>query len=108
MKNVQVVDGGANSVFELYAVVDDVFNLMFPNGNDVAFLEDIERVFLERGDERLWQDVYANRLDKRSVQGIHGTLHLTGSPCDPRFFPTRKEEEVLHHLPREEPGLPAS
>jgi hypothetical protein len=106
MKNIQVVDGGANSLFEVYAVPDEIFSLMFPNGSDVAFLEDVDRVFTEHGNQRLWQDVYANRLEKRSVQGIHGTLHLTGSPCDPRFFPTRRENEVLSNIPREGPSLP--
>lgn len=106
MKNVQVVDGGANSLFEIYAVPDEIFNLMFPNGSDVAFLEDVDRVFAQHGNQSLWQDVYATRLEKRSVRGVHGTLHLTGSPCDPHFFPTRREKEVLHHIPREGPGLP--
>jgi hypothetical protein len=32
-----------NCVYDIFAVADDDFGLIFPSGTDVAFIEDIER-----------------------------------------------------------------
>jgi len=88
MKNVQIIDGAMNSLFEIYAIPDDVFVRLFPSGADVAFAED----FAES--DSLWAGFYKHRVDKKSVRGIDGTLHLTKKAEVACFFPTRKEAEV--------------
>ena len=88
MKHVQIIDGALNSIFEVYAVPDQVFARLFPDGADVAFADDFPE------DDPVWQGFYANPLDKKTVLGIHGTLHLQGWTEVSRFFPTRKEGEV--------------
>lgn len=96
MKNVQIIDGARNSTYEIYQVPDDLFDLMFPNGTDIAFLDDAEKRFEEMGmDDSVWEAVYRNRVDKRRVVGIHGTLHLPGSVVSKEYFPTLKEAEVI-------------
>ncbi len=44
MKNIQIIEGSKNSVFEIYEVSNNIFAKVFPNGTDVAFLEDVEHV----------------------------------------------------------------
>jgi hypothetical protein len=88
MKNVQVIDGAINSVFEIYAIPDDVFVRLFPNGTDVAFAEDFS------DNDSVWTDFYKHRIDKKSVRGIDGTLHLFKKAEVASYFPTRKEAEV--------------
>ncbi len=92
MKNIQVIDGATNSVFEIYAVPDELFSMVFPKGTDVAFEADLLKKFPQDG--RL-KNLYKRRLKKKSVRGIHGTLHLDLSHCDPNYFPTRRESEVI-------------
>lgn len=69
--------------------------LMFPNGNDVAFIDEVERVLgSARERKKFWSVVFQKNADKKKIVGIHGTLHLTASPCSKKYFPTRKEREV--------------
>jgi hypothetical protein len=98
LKNIQVVDGAINSTFEIYAVTDDVFDLMFPAGQNVSFVAEVEqrRKASNIDETEFWQAVYQNKLPKTEVCGIHGTLHLTGSNVEKEYFPTRREEEVIN------------
>ena len=89
MKNVQIIDGAINSVFEIYGVSDPIFNKLFPNGTDISFMED----FAEQ--DPVWLGFYNNRVSKQSVPGIHGTLHLGDKAEKARFFPTRHEADVM-------------
>ncbi len=98
MKNIQIIDGATNSVFEIYEIPDELFRSMFPDNNDVAFLDDVGQILQEIGGDQVWNLVYKKRVDKKQVSGIHGTLHLTGSYCKKEYFPTRKETEVLTSL----------
>jgi hypothetical protein len=43
LKNIMVVDGAENCVYDIFATPDDDFTLIFPQGTDIAFIEDIER-----------------------------------------------------------------
>ncbi len=44
MKNIQIIEGSKNSVFEIYEVPNNIFTKVLPNRTDVAFLEDVEHV----------------------------------------------------------------
>lgn len=43
MKNIQVIDGALNCVYDVFAASDDDDALLFPAGTDVAFAEDLQR-----------------------------------------------------------------
>lgn len=75
-RNVQVIDGAANCTYEIYAVPLDVFDILFPEpGQDLEFVEDVaERLPKDKRDAL--SRLYAERLDRRSVRGIHGTLFV--------------------------------
>lgn len=88
MKNVQVIDGAINSIFEIYAVSDDVFQRIFPGRATIAFAEEIP------DSDPLWTNFYSKPVRKEKVNGIHGTLHLTGKEDKNSLFPTRREEDA--------------
>jgi len=90
MKNIQVIDGAMNSTFEIYAIPDDLFEALFPDGADIAFADDLE--------ENLpgITELYSRSVLKKQVVGIHGTLHLSLSNVDRKYFPTRREKEVIN------------
>ncbi len=86
MKNIQIIDGATNSTFEIHAISDGLFRRLFPKGANIAFADDFEDNF--PGAEELWLHL----IEKRRVKGIHGTLHLSLSDGDPRWFPSRRGE----------------
>ena len=49
MKNIQIIDGAENSVYYILQAMDDEFAVIFPNGTDVAFSDEIS----DRGDEQI-------------------------------------------------------
>ena len=97
MKNIQIIDGAANSVFEIYEVDDFTFNEIFANDRDVVFITDIHKYldFTKEEVRVFWQKVYSCRMDKKKINGIHGTLHLEGSNCKRDYFLDGKESLVL-------------
>ena len=74
MKNIQVVDGALNCVYDIFQASDDDFAQIFGNESDIAFGED----FQARDDllpvfERVWR----GRVPKVQAQGIHSAEALS-------------------------------
>ena len=95
MKNIQIIDGAVNAVYDIFRATDEEFALIFPGDHDVAFIDEV----MARGpvrdlDEalgRLWQ----RRIPKRAAMGIHGLLFYQ-LEAKKQFYPTRKDEEALN------------
>ena len=93
MKNVQLIDGAANCAYDIFAISDDDFALLFPEpGQDIEFAEDF---FVRLGDEaaRVYSCLWHTRLDKSKVNGIHGTL-FCGLEQKKKFYPSKRESEM--------------
>jgi hypothetical protein len=109
MKNIQVIDGALNAVYDVFAASDEDFALIFPDNTDIAFAEDFEdsSAAIEAAFARLW----ANRVPKAQVQGIHGTLFY-GLEHKRRYYPTRRDAEAVNpdgtklRQPRTPPNKP--
>lgn len=39
-KNIQVIDGADNCHYPIYSIEEEYFNLIFPNGQDIEFIDD--------------------------------------------------------------------
>jgi hypothetical protein len=92
MKNIQVIDGALNCVYDVFQANDDDFAQLFGNDTDIAFAEDFE----EREDllpvfERIWR----SRMPKAQAQGIHGT-YFVGLEHKKVYYPTRRDEEAIN------------
>lgn len=94
MKHIQVIDGALNSTFDVFEVSDAIFEQIFPDDTDVAFVDEITQRLGVADDWAFWQGVYGVKVDKKSLLGIHGTLHLTGSQCRPDYFPRHRESDT--------------
>jgi hypothetical protein len=95
MRNIQVIDGAENCVFDVFAATEAEFGLLFPPGEDVAF---VDEVFIRnRESEEALQcalkSIWARRIPKPSVSGIHGLLFY-GLPEKKIYYPTRRDEEA--------------
>jgi len=99
MKNIQVIDDAVNCTFDVYSVNDDYFLEIFPDGHDVEFVEDFfERVGETRASEIL-NKLWANRQDKKALEGIHGTLFYGLKDEKASFYPSKKEAEMVVVIP---------
>jgi hypothetical protein len=90
-----VVDSAENCVYDVFAMPDGDFALIFPEGTDIAFIEDIERrpnaELVFEALKRTW----SNRIPKRGAVGIHGILFykLYGKR---KYYPTLRDEEAVN------------
>ena len=95
MKNIQVIDGAINCVYDIFAASDADYALIFPKGTDVAFAEDFKRrknrLQLKAAFERLWR----RRIPKSQAVGIHGILFYQLEEKR-EFYPTLKDEEAVN------------
>lgn len=95
MKNIQVVDGASNAVYDIFSAMEDEFELIFPSGQDVAFIDEV----YERGDtatlDAAFTRIWTRRVPKREAQGIHGLLFYDLEEKK-IYYPTRKDEEAVN------------
>ena len=95
MKSIMVIDGAENCIYDIFATPDDDFVLIFPDGTDIAFIEDIERrpnaELVFEALKRTW----SNPIPKRDAAGIHGILfyQLYGKR---KYYPTLRDEEAVN------------
>lgn len=95
MKNIQIIDRAMNCVYDIFAAPDDVFDLVFAPGTDIAFVEELEK---RRDAKRVWDalnTIWSNRVRKCDVQGIHGTIFY-GLLHKRQYYPTLRDEEAMN------------
>lgn len=97
MKNFMVIDGAQNSRHMVFAVDDGLFEIAFPNGEDVAFLDEVSQRAITLGWDEIefFNKLYAHEQDKKQIVGLHGILHSTSSYCKKEYFPSRREVDVV-------------
>jgi len=94
VKNIQVVDGAPNCAYSIFAVSEKTFKAIFPGeGQDIEFVEDFIRRAGKRRAGELLNPVWQKRFEKKSVNGIHGTLFYE-LEIKKRFYPTKRETDL--------------
>jgi len=95
MKNIQVIDGAENCVYDIFAATDEEFSVIFPAGQDIAFIDEVssrtDRASLEKTLSLIW----SRRLRKSEAQGIHGILFYEHERKKV-YYPTRRDEEAAN------------
>lgn len=93
MKNIQIIDGADNCVYDIFAAMDDEFDLIFPSGQDVAFIDEV----MARGPWHLLDAAFSNiwqrRVRKSEAMGIHGVLFYE-LEHKKKYYATRRDEEA--------------
>ena len=97
MKNIQVIDDAVNCTYDIYVINDTDFIEIFPDGNDIEFEDEL---FKRLGNDRakdILSKLWEKRVDKKIVDGIHGTLFFGEHLCEEKkpFYPTKKEAEMI-------------
>jgi hypothetical protein len=95
MKNIQIIDGAENAVYDIFEATEEEFGLIFPLGQDVAFIDEV----MARGPSKILDEVFIRiwkrRIPKRDVRGIHGILFYQ-LDHKKQYYPTRKDEEAIN------------
>jgi hypothetical protein len=95
MKNIQIIDDAENAVYDIFSATDEEFSLIFPVGEDIAFIDEV----LARGPsdalDAAFENIWKRRVPKREAMGIHGLLFYE-LKSKMRFYPTRKDEEAVN------------
>jgi hypothetical protein len=95
MKNIQIIDGAQNCVYDIFAATEEEFALVFPAGTDIAFINEV----YERGDHQVldaaFNEIWKRPVVKSRAQGIHGILFYE---LDEKkaYYPTRKDIEAVN------------
>lgn len=95
MKNIQIIDGADNAVYDIFAATDEEFLAIFPENEDIAFIDEVmER---QRGNElnQIFNQIWKRRIPKRDAIGIHGTLFYE-LQYKKQYYPTRRDEEAVN------------
>ena len=95
MKNIQVIDGAENCVYDIYAATDEEFSLLFPPGQDVAFINEVCSRVVPTILEHAFSMIWSRRVRKCDAVGIHGLLFY-GLDRKAIYYPTRKDEEACN------------
>ncbi len=92
MKNIQVIDGAANAAYDIFQATDEEFALIFPDGTDIEFIQD----FIDRVGEAVAGTVlkalWSRLQEKKSIQGLHGTLFYELEFKKP-FYPNKRDSD---------------
>ncbi len=95
MKNIQVIDGAVNSVFDIFSATDDEFALIFPSGTDIAFIDEVYDRESEEKLDAAFNRIWGRRIRKCDAMGIHGVIFYE-LPEKKEFYPTRRDEEAMN------------
>lgn len=95
MKNIQVIDWAENSVYDIFTATDDEFSLIFPEGQDIAFIDEVNARGHEKELEEAFNSIWTRRIAKQNVMGIHGILFF-GLEEKKKYYPTRRDEEAIN------------
>jgi len=94
LKNIQVIDRATNCAYSIFAVSERAFKLIFPGDKqDIEFAEDFFRRLGNKKAQKILNPVWRNRLEKKNVEGIHGTLFYQ-LKTKKQFYPTKCESDL--------------
>ena len=95
MKNIQVIDGARNCVYDIFAATEEEFALIFPADQDVAFIEEVMARGPEAQSDQAFGRIWERRIPKRDAMGIHGLLFYELDEKK-QYYPTRIDEEAVN------------
>ncbi|CAM3746105.1 hypothetical protein [Paracidovorax anthurii] len=95
MKNIQIIDGAQNCVYDIFSASDEDFALIFPDGADIAFIDEIYATNDKRILDAAFNNIWKQRIKKSEAQGIHGIIFYELEKKKV-YYPTRKDEEAIN------------
>jgi hypothetical protein len=95
MKNIQIIDGANNCVYDIFAATDEEFKLIFPDRTNIVFIDEV----MSRNDDavidEVLQRIWSRPVQKSEAMGIHGLLFYELEEKK-IYYPTRRDEEAIN------------
>jgi hypothetical protein len=95
MKNIQVIDGAINCVYDIFCITNAHHALIFPNGTNIAFIEEVRARLTKEQQKKAFENCWSRPVRKADVNGIHGILFYE-LEIKKQFYPTRTDEEAVN------------
>ncbi len=95
MKNIQVIDGAENAVYDVFGATDEEFSRIFPEGQDIAFIDEVMARGPKDNLDEMFTRIWERRVPKREAMGIHGILFYE-LDHKKQYYPTRKDEDAAN------------
>jgi len=95
MKNIQVIDGALNAVYDIFQATDQEFSLIFPPGEDIAFIDEVIARGVRAELDAVFTRIWKRRIPKARAMGIHGVVFYE-LDHKKRYYPTRRDEEGVN------------
>jgi hypothetical protein len=95
MKNIQIIDGATNCVYDIFAATDEEFALIFPDGTNIAFIDEVMSHHDNAVIDEAFQQIWSRPVLKSEAMGIHGLLFYELEEKK-QFYPTRRDEEAMN------------
>lgn len=95
MRNIQVIDGAVNSVYDIFAATDEEFSLIFREGQDVAFIDEVYGRSNSEALDTAFKAIWSRRIPKRRADGIGG-LRFFDIEEKKVYYPPRRDEEAVN------------
>jgi hypothetical protein len=93
VKNIQVIDGAENCVYDVFQATDEEYRSIFPAGEDVAFIDEVYARGKKEVLDQAFKSIWTRRIPKVHANGIHGLLFYELESKKP-YYPSRKDEEA--------------
>jgi hypothetical protein len=95
MRNIQVFDGALNAVYDIFAATEAEFALIFPEGQNVAFIDEVMARGPTKPLDEAFSRIWMRRVKKSEAMGIHGLIFYELAHKK-AYYPTRKDEEAVN------------
>lgn len=93
MKNIQIIDGAENCVYDIFAATKEQFSLIFAPGTDIAFIDEVHARENPELLDAAFREIWSRPVRKRDANGIHGILFYELANKK-KYYPTRKDDEA--------------
>ena len=93
MKNIQIIDGADNCVYDIFSATEEEFALIFPGQTDIAFIDEIYSSADKYTLDSAFNNIWRRRMEKSRAQGIHGIIFYE-LETKKKYYSTRKDEEA--------------
>ena len=74
VENIQIIDGAGNCAYDIFAATDEEFSIIFPLGQNVAFIEKFISREVPTRLEPITATLWTRPIKKREAMGLHGLL----------------------------------
>ncbi|VVO28190.1 hypothetical protein [Pseudomonas fluorescens] len=95
MKNIQIIDGAMNCVYDIFSATEEEFETIFPFDTNIAFIDEVYLSDDEAKLDELFNNIWRRPVPKSQAQGIHGILFYELEEKK-IYYPNRRDEDAVN------------